>query len=228
MALLKASLKFSMGVQIPQAMPRQAITLLSILMAVILVAFPSSSTIVAILVLVGGGVFLLQPKASATSISEVKMQPMSKAFQSVLRQAGEEKPAGTVNGTVSEPSVSAKVKAADEESTGKEPPQVLHQKAKPAQTESTPGPRASSAAKPELGPKVPQYVANGVEEQNKETTAVMPSGGNGSDQLRAGKEAAKRSTSGSAPLAGGAAVLARLRYFFSSKLLFKSPSYIPC
>lgn len=207
----------------PQAFPRQIITLLSILLVILLIAFPSLSTIVMTLVLLGGAVFFLQSKASRQGTREVEMQPMEAAIQAAMMKQstqGRQLPSEGETAQTAEielTPVKPASKAAD--STGAE---ALDKDASPTQT--------AAAEKPEAL-KSDERIANGHSKEQgsppasdrvvapvqSEDDTVRNSASTGKPTLEnssvrnVASQQSKPANGTAAPLAGGAAVLARLR-----------------
>ena len=207
----------------PQAFPRQIITLLSILLVILLIAFPSSSSIVVTLVLLGGAVFFLQSKASRKGTREVEMQPMEAAIQAAMMKQstqGRQLPSEVETAQTAEielTPVKPASKAAD--STGAE---AFDKDASPAQI--------AAAEKPEAL-RSDERIANGHSKEQgsapasdrfvapvqREDDTVRNSASTGKPTLENGSirnvasQQSKPANGTAAPLAGGAAVLARLR-----------------
>jgi hypothetical protein len=64
-----------MADRMPAGLPRQAIALASVLLVVVLVAFPSLATVLSAIILVGGAVFLLPSRTSKGRPANVQMTP---------------------------------------------------------------------------------------------------------------------------------------------------------
>ena len=190
-----------------RALPRQIISLVSVLLVVFLVAFPSSSAIVATLVLLGGGAFLLQSRAGQT-VGEVQMQPLEDARR--MAAALRSEPVDSL-GTASTASVASSQNQSQANgvpgSTGEQ--QLSRQSADikiPA-----PGSRPGKARDRTISQDtLPDSLPKESSSAKKEAEAPMERQEPPTSQLDRKREPPKANGS-PAPLAGGAAVLARLR-----------------
>ena len=198
-----------MGRTLPPALPRQVISLLSILLVVFLVAFPSSSSLMATLVLLGGGLFLLGPRLGQSS-TEVQMQPMEDAIRTQLAKQGSQ-PKPSLQNPAGASQSAAKPKARTDSSpdneyataasaTGPGTGSVAKEVAHPHQSRSANGSGGqTSRGEPKtIGQPTPAAV---------DKAASVPK----NEPQESRSPQAKSTTGSTPPLAGGAAVLARLR-----------------
>ena len=217
---------------VPQAFPRQIITLLSILMAVLVLAFPSSPRVVLTLVLLGGAVFFfLNSKASKQGVIEVEMQPVEAAIQAAMtKQDMQDRQSPPKQTAAKEGAVKAaeSAKPVEIELTHMEPSSKAADKAG-AEKAVVP---AHPSEDGKLDALSKQAIANGHSKESETSSAKSEK------TTRPGREAGARpkhdatvqeqtlqnetvrnvaskqskpANATAAPLAGGAAVLARLR-----------------
>lgn len=181
-----------MASRMPPALPKDLVAILTILLVVVLVSFPASSAQVSVLVLVGGCVYFLLTSRTKQTAAELQMQRVPD-MRSILLTRLEAK------------------RAAQEYKTGQQREETSSQEDVSTAINQRKADNAKNAPKAEGSGLVPQttFKQAAAVGQPKAVEVAPSSKPVAKAKETATPEAGNRPSN--APLAGGAAVLARLR-----------------
>ena len=190
-----------MSSSVPPRLPKDIITILTVLFVVLVVSFPASSSQIAVLIFVGGGVFLLLSSKTWQKPADGQA-PSASTVPSVLlarlaaQRAEEEKGTTETEHLKGSQSPAGSLKATQDSAVGNAPKQqqILSNGVSTSLPEAVTSPTENRAAQSSDGTATARRVAKPVKGTDNARTPPLTD-----------------SQAGGPPLAGGAAVLARLR-----------------